>query len=94
GAYLSLHGIGRFIIEFFRPDQPRIPGTDFSYSRLLSVLFVIGGVVVMYWRQRRAEAYPAPAMLGEAPVAISEQTGETPALPPEPPAEERGEGEG
>ncbi|MGC8827787.1 MAG: prolipoprotein diacylglyceryl transferase, partial [Anaerolineae bacterium] len=93
GAYLILHGTGRFIIEFFRPDQPRIPGTDFSYSRLLSVLFVIGGAVVLYWRQQRAEPYPAPALPAE-PLAAAEQAEEAPSAVPEPPAEEQGEQEG
>lgn len=43
--WLILEGVGRQIIEFFRPDQPRIPGTDFSYSRLVAALMILGGVV-------------------------------------------------
>lgn len=38
-------GVGRFIIESFRPDQPMIPGTLISYSRLVSALIAIGGVL-------------------------------------------------
>jgi len=94
GAYLILHGIGRFIIEFFRPDQPRIPGTDFSYSRLLSVLFVIGGAVVLYWRQQRADPSPAPAAPPGEPLAIAGQEEQAASAAPEPPAEGQGEQDG
>jgi phosphatidylglycerol:prolipoprotein diacylglycerol transferase len=30
-GWMILAGVGRFIIEWFRPDQPRVPGTDISY---------------------------------------------------------------
>lgn len=47
-AWLALAGIGRVIIEAFRPDQPRIPGTDLSYTRLVAVLMaLIGGVMLL-----------------------------------------------
>jgi phosphatidylglycerol---prolipoprotein diacylglyceryl transferase len=55
GMYLILHGVGRFLIEFFRPDQPRIPGTDISYSRVLALLFVLLGVMVTWLAQRGSE---------------------------------------
>lgn len=43
--WLILAGIGRNIIEFFRPDQPCFPGTDFSYSRLIAILMFLAGVI-------------------------------------------------
>ena len=46
-AWLVLSGIGRVIIEIWRPDQPRIPGTDFSFTRLVAVLMAIIGTVLM-----------------------------------------------
>jgi phosphatidylglycerol:prolipoprotein diacylglycerol transferase len=46
-SWLVLAGIGRVIIEIWRPDQPRIPGTDFSYTRLVAVLMAIIGTVLM-----------------------------------------------
>ena len=55
GAYLIFHGVGRFIIEFWRPDQPRIGMTDISYSRLLALLFVLAGILVLYGRRRLAQ---------------------------------------
>jgi phosphatidylglycerol:prolipoprotein diacylglycerol transferase len=47
GAWLILAGFGRNIIEFFRPDQPVIPGTAFSYSRLVAVLMIIAGILLI-----------------------------------------------
>jgi phosphatidylglycerol:prolipoprotein diacylglycerol transferase len=47
GGWLILAGVGRNIIEFFRPDQPVIPGTAFSYSRLVAVLMIIAGTLLI-----------------------------------------------
>lgn len=47
GAWLILAGLGRNIIEFFRPDQPGFPGTAFSYSRLVAILMMIGGILLI-----------------------------------------------
>jgi len=44
-AWLLLAGLGRFLVEAFRPDQPLIPGTGISYSRLFAGLMAIGGLV-------------------------------------------------
>lgn len=88
GAYLVAHGLGRFIIEFFRPDQPRIGTTDISYSRALATLFVIAGAILIYTRQRKGMSYPvqaevssladsyAPAVSSEPADAIFEQSTE------------------
>jgi hypothetical protein len=43
-------GAGRFIMEFWRPDQPTLAlanGVTVSYSRILSVFYVIIGIVVV-----------------------------------------------
>lgn len=50
--WLVLAGIGRVIIEAFRPDQPRIPGTDLSYSRLVAGLMALAGVVLLLVRYK------------------------------------------
>jgi phosphatidylglycerol:prolipoprotein diacylglycerol transferase len=47
-GWLVLAGLGRFLIEFFRPDQPKIAGLGFSYSALVSLLMmVIGGIMLL-----------------------------------------------
>jgi prolipoprotein diacylglyceryltransferase len=48
--WLVLAGVGRVIIEFFRPDQPRIPGTDISYSTLFAGLMAVAGVILLLVR--------------------------------------------
>lgn len=47
-AWLILAGIGRVIIEAFRPDQPRFAGTDLTYTRLVAIIMaIIGGVMLL-----------------------------------------------
>jgi phosphatidylglycerol---prolipoprotein diacylglyceryl transferase len=55
GAWLILAGVGRNIIEFFRPDQPVIPGTGFSYSRLVAILMILGGVLLILIKYERVK---------------------------------------
>jgi phosphatidylglycerol:prolipoprotein diacylglycerol transferase len=52
GAYLILAGFGRFIIEFWRPDQPKftVPnmgGLQISFSSILSMVYVVVGIVIL-----------------------------------------------
>jgi len=82
GAYLVLHGTGRFIIEFFRPDQPRIGTSTVSYSSALSVLFVVTGAALIYFSQRR----PAPVAVEAGAVGAGGETAAGDAAPA--PAEE------
>lgn len=49
-GWLILEGIGRFWIEWFRPDQPRIAGTDFSWSRLAALIMVLLGTVYLLFK--------------------------------------------
>lgn len=56
-SWLLLAGIGRVIIESFRPDQPRIPGTDLSWSRLIYAIMAIAGLV---WLLVRYEVIKLP----------------------------------
>ena len=51
--WLSAEGVKRFFIEYFRPDQPRIPGTDFSYSRLAAVLMAVIGALLLLVRYEK-----------------------------------------
>ncbi len=50
GLWLFLAGVGRTIIEFFRPDQPRIPGTEVTYTMLVSILMALAGLVFLLAR--------------------------------------------
>jgi phosphatidylglycerol:prolipoprotein diacylglycerol transferase len=46
-GWLILAGVGRVIIEIWRPDQPRIPGTPVSYTSLVAALMAVGGLVLL-----------------------------------------------
>lgn len=48
--WLLLAGLSRTIIEFFRPDQPRIGDTFISYTMLVSFLMAITGLVLLLAR--------------------------------------------
>lgn len=51
-AWLILAGIGRFIIEAFRPDQPRIPGTDTSITRVVAAVMALAGIIMLLVRYK------------------------------------------
>ena len=47
-GWLFLSGVGRIIIEFWRPDQPRIPGTNISTTTVVSALMaLLGGILLL-----------------------------------------------
>ena len=51
-GWLVMAGIGRVIIELFRPDQPKIGDLGFSYSSLVFALMAIAGVILLMARFR------------------------------------------
>jgi phosphatidylglycerol---prolipoprotein diacylglyceryl transferase len=52
GGWLVLAGVGRVIIEFFRPDQPKIPSLGISYSSIFAALMAIAGAVLLMARYK------------------------------------------
>ena len=56
-GWLILAGVGRVWIEWFRPDQPRVPGTMISYSRIVAVVMAIAGIL---WLLIRYEVLHLP----------------------------------
>ena len=52
-AWLIFAGIGRSIIELFRPDQPLIPGTFMTYSMAVSILMAVIGVLMLFVRYEK-----------------------------------------
>jgi phosphatidylglycerol:prolipoprotein diacylglycerol transferase len=72
GWWLVLAGVGRVLIEFFRPDQPRIPGTGVSYSALVSGLMALAGAIILlvrydYIRLKFAENWEEQYQINEQP---------------------------
>src|SRR5687768_14775972 len=51
-GWLVLAGLGRVIIEFFRPDQPKIPELGISYSSIFAALMAIAGAVMLMARYK------------------------------------------
>jgi phosphatidylglycerol:prolipoprotein diacylglycerol transferase len=51
-GWLVLAGIGRVIIEFFRPDQPKIPALGVSYSAIFAALMAIVGALLLMVRYK------------------------------------------
>ena len=52
-GWLVLAGVGRFLIEFFRPDQPKIADLGFSYSALVSLLMAVIGTIMLLARYNK-----------------------------------------
>lgn len=46
-GWLALAGLGRIFIEFFRPDQPRIPGTGISFTMAVAALMLLAGLALL-----------------------------------------------
>ena len=51
-GWLILAGVGRIIVEFFRPDQPKIPSLGISYSSLFAALMAIAGAILLMARYK------------------------------------------
>jgi phosphatidylglycerol:prolipoprotein diacylglycerol transferase len=51
-GWLILAGIGRSMIEQFRPDQPRIPGLTLTYTNLVSLFMVLAGILILLWQYK------------------------------------------
>lgn len=51
-GWLVLAGLGRVIVELFRPDQPKIGDLGISYSSLFAALMAIAGAVMLMARYR------------------------------------------
>ena len=52
GGWLVLAGVGRVIIEFFRPDQPKIAGLGISYSSIFAALMAVAGAILLLVRYK------------------------------------------
>ena len=82
-SWLILAGVGREIIEFFRPDQPRVPGTAISYTRIVAGLMTIVGVI---WLLVRYEVIDLPFLSpGPATYDLASPTPQSESAPGEAP---------
>ncbi len=51
-GWLILAGVGRTWIEFFRPDQPKIPELGISYSAVIAALMALTGAMMLMARYK------------------------------------------
>ena len=51
-GWLLLAGFGRLLIEFFRPDQPKIPELGISYTSIFAALMAIVGALMLMVRYK------------------------------------------
>src|SRR5215207_1310977 len=84
-GWLVLAGVGRVVIEFFRPDQPKIPSLGISYSSIFAALMAIAGAILLMARYKAinlkfAENWEEEYLLssrvdqiGEKPVTVGTQ---------------------
>lgn len=74
-GWLILEGAGRELIEFFRPDQPRVPGTDISYSRIVAGVMILVGIIwllIKYEVIRVPFLKPGPDTYQRSPAGASD----------------------
>jgi phosphatidylglycerol:prolipoprotein diacylglycerol transferase len=69
GAWLVSAGLIRTFIEFFRPDQPLIPGTAVTYSMVVALLMALAGVVMLLVRYGKLQLTFAENWEGEYQVS-------------------------
>jgi phosphatidylglycerol---prolipoprotein diacylglyceryl transferase len=72
-GWLVTAGLGRFWIEFFRPDQPKIAGLGLSYSAVVSALMLVTGIIMLLVRYQKihlklAENWEEQYRIDEVPV--------------------------
>src|SRR5215213_44789 len=85
-GWLVLAGVGRVIIEFFRPDQPKIPSLGISFSSIFAALMAIAGAILLLarykaihlkfaenWEEEYQRSSPVD-QVGEKPVIGEAQT--------------------
>ena len=49
-AWLIAAGVGRFIIEFFRPDQPHVGDSWISTTQVVTLVMALGGLLMLAYR--------------------------------------------
>jgi prolipoprotein diacylglyceryltransferase len=56
-----LAGLGRFLIKFFRPDQPHLGDSWLSFTQIATSLMMLVGLVMLAFQYGKLKL-PLPAM--------------------------------
>jgi prolipoprotein diacylglyceryltransferase len=59
--WLVLAGLGRFLIEFFRPDQPHLGASWLSFTQIATILMMLVGLVMLAFQYGKLKL-PLPSM--------------------------------
>lgn len=59
--WLVLAGLGRFLIEFFRPDQPHLGDSWLSFTQIATILMMLVGLIMLAFQYGKLKL-PLPAM--------------------------------
>jgi phosphatidylglycerol---prolipoprotein diacylglyceryl transferase len=59
-GWLVLAGLGRFLIEFLRPDQPQVGGTWITTTQVATILMMLVGLVMLVYRYGKIKLPLAP----------------------------------
>jgi phosphatidylglycerol---prolipoprotein diacylglyceryl transferase len=49
-SWLILAGLGRFLIEFFRPDQPHLGNSWLSFTQIATIVMMLMGLLMLAFR--------------------------------------------
>lgn len=49
-GWLVLAGLGRFLIEFFRPDQPHLGNSWLSFTQIATIIMMVVGLLMLVYR--------------------------------------------
>jgi phosphatidylglycerol:prolipoprotein diacylglycerol transferase len=60
-GWLALAGLGRFWIEFFRPDQPLVGNTGITTTQVATILMILVGLLLLAYRYGRLKL-PLPPL--------------------------------
>jgi len=60
-GWLVMAGLGRFLIEFFRPDQPKVGGAWISITQVVTVAMLLAGLLLLAYRYGKLKL-PLPSL--------------------------------
>ena len=73
-AWLIAAGVGRFLIEFFRPDQPRVGDSWISTTQVVTLVMALGGLLMLAYRYGKLKL-PLPPLEENYQIAPKAQPG-------------------
>ena len=59
--WLVLAGLGRFLMEFFRPDQPHVGASWLSFTQIATILMMLVGLIMLAFQYGKLKL-PLPSM--------------------------------